>query len=201
MAAERTIFVVDDDASIRDALALLLALHGYSVRSFASAASFLGVTDGDARGIVILDLKLADGDGLSVLRELRTRAPQLPVIMLTAYGDVATARNALRGGAADFLEKPVDEELLLASLAEQAEKSRQVSQAQARVQPVIERLTGREQEILNHLIQGETTREIGVKLGISPRTVETHRANIMEKFGVSRMPELLRLLYQSGVER
>lgn len=199
MAIKATVYVVDDDAGVRDALSLLLTLHGYAVRSFASGQLFLDSIDGNTQGFVILDLRLGDSDGLSILKQLQQQARQLPVIMLTAYGDVATARNALRGGAADFLEKPVDEDQLMTSLKE-LEQRRQANHQQRyrkdELQQTLERLTPRERDILDHLLAGGTAREIAATLGISARTVEAHRAHIMEKFGVSRIPDLLRLLLQ-----
>ncbi len=201
MAVKATVFVVDDDAGVRDALSLLLTLHGYAVRSFASGQLFLDSLDGNSMGFVILDLRLGDSDGISILKQLQQTAPQLPVIMLTAYGDVATARNALRGGAADFLEKPVDEDQLMTSLKELEQRnqsSHQQRQRQDQLAQTLERLTPRERDILDHLLTGGTAREIAAALGISARTVEAHRAHIMEKFGVSRIPDLLRLLLQSN---
>lgn len=201
MANKATVYVVDDDAGVRDALSLLLTLHGYAVRSFASGQLFLDSLDGDAQGFVILDLRLGDSDGLAVLKQLQQRGVTLPVIMLTAYGDVATARNALRGGAADFLEKPVDEEQLMTSLKELEQRQQANDQHRHRrdgLQQTLARLTPRERDILDHLLTGGTAREIAATLGISARTVEAHRAHIMEKFGVSRIPDLLRLLLQPG---
>ena len=121
--------------------------------------------------------------------------------MLTAYGDVATARNALRGGAADFLEKPVDEEQLINSLKELEQRNQASHQQRHRkdeLQQTLARLTPRERDILDHLLAGGTAREIAATLAISARTVEAHRAHIMEKFGVSRIPDLLRLLLQGN---
>ncbi len=201
MSNKATVYVVDDDAGVRDALSLLLTLHGYAVRSFASGQLFLDSIDGNTLGFVILDLRLGDSDGLAILKRMPHVAPQLPVIMLTAYGDVATARNALRGGAADFLEKPVDEDQLLASLREleQRNKTRHDNRhRQDALQQTRDKLTPRERDILDHLLAGGTAREIAATLGISARTVEAHRAHIMEKFGVSRIPDLLRLLLQPG---
>lgn len=204
MSGKATIYVVDDDAGVRDALSLLLTLHGYAVRSFASGQVFLDALTASSQGIAILDLRLGDSDGMAILRQLQQLAAPLPVIMLTAYGDVATARNALRGGAADFLEKPVDESQLLSSLQELERFQQQHTAPQRRhdeLQGIRERLTPREHDILNHLLEGGTAREIAATLGISARTVEAHRAHIMEKFGVSRIPDLLRLLLQRGTDR
>ena len=201
MAIKATIYVVDDDPGVRDALSLLLTLHGYAVRSFADGQLFLDSVDDEAMGFVILDLRLGDSDGLAILKQLQQKAAQLPVIMLTAYGDVATARNALRGGAADFLEKPVDEEQLINSLKELEQRNQASHQQRHRkdeLQQTLARLTPRERDILDHLLAGGTAREIAATLAISARTVEAHRAHIMEKFGVSRIPDLLRLLLQGN---
>jgi len=201
MSVKATVYVVDDDAGVRDALSLLLTLHGYSVRSFASGQLFLDSIDAETQGYVILDLRLGDADGLVILKQLQQQAAQLPVIMLTAYGDVGTARNALRGGAADFLEKPVDEEQLINSLKELEQRHQNTHQQRHRqdgMQQTMSKLTPRERDILDHLLAGGTAREIAATLGISARTVEAHRAHIMEKFGVSRIPDLLRLLLQPG---
>jgi FixJ family two-component response regulator len=205
MTEKGTVYVVDDDAAVRDALVLLLTLYGYSVRAFSGGQSFLDSVDSRTRGCAIVDLRMPDCDGLMVLNELKQRqVSSLPVIMLTAYGDIATARLALRGGAVDFLEKPVNEPQLTASLTEQfdLQKSQAAPLAQhSEAKLAWERLTPRERDIMNRLLDGGTAREIASVLGISTRTVETHRAHILEKFEVNRMPDLLRIWLKHSGQR
>ncbi len=191
-----TVFVIDDDDAVRDSLGLLLELSGQQVRGFASAEEFLAVLGPQTYGCLVLDLRLGGMDGLSLQQELARRQLALPIVMITGHGDVAAARQALKGGAIDFLEKPVDETVLLACVREamqREEQRREQEQQGGSARERLQRLTERESEVMQLVAEGLTSKAIGEQLGISPRTVEVYRARLMEKLQVSSVPELVRL--------
>ncbi len=191
-----TVFVIDDDDAVRDSLGLLLELSGQQVRGFASAEEFLAALGPQTYGCLVLDLRLGGMDGLSLQQELARRQLALPIVMITGHGDVAAARQALKGGAIDFLEKPVDETVLLACVREamqREEQRREQEQQGGSARERLQRLTERESEVMQLVAEGLTSKAIGEQLGISPRTVEVYRARLMEKLQVSSVPELVRL--------
>jgi RNA polymerase sigma factor (sigma-70 family) len=196
------VFIVDDDDAVRDAIGLLLGLRGYATRTFASGTDFLAAIDPEARGCVLLDLRMPDVDGLQVQAELRARGIDLPVVILTAHGDVASARAALKAGAFDFLEKPVDDgvvmKVLEAALARDLEAGKR-SERQRMLREQLARLTPREIEVLGRIVQGRHNREIALELGISPRTVEVYKARIMDKLQVDRLSDLIRIVLDFGM--
>lgn len=178
-----TIFIVDDDASVRDSLGLLLGLRGYRTQIFANAETFLKAFSPAWRGCILLDIRMPGMTGLELYAELRRRECSVPVVIITAYGDVATARAALKVGAADFLEKPVDDELLIDVLRnalgteevrhEEATRGREADRPRA--------FTVREQQVMKLTAEGLPARKIAETLGISPRTVEVYRSRIVHK--------------------
>jgi two-component system, LuxR family, response regulator FixJ len=191
-----TIFVIDDDASVRDSINLILALKGMRTQMFSSAEEFLEAYRPEWRGCILTDLQMPKMTGLELQKALHDRGILLPVVVLTAHGDVSTTRVAMKGGAFDFLEKPVDDEVLLdvlknairedlhrhaAELAEDATRSR------------LARLTPREREVLDLLVEGLSQREIAARLVISPRTVEVYKARMMEKLQCRSLAELIRV--------
>lgn len=195
--AEATVYIVEDDAAVRDSLQLLLRLKGHEVLGFGSADEFLATVGPDSGGCLLLDLRMPGKSGLELQAELVRRGFGLPVVVITAHGDVAAARTAFRAGAVDFLEKPLDEAVLLAAIAaalERDRRRRQTDQAQAAVATRIARLTARERDVMWLAAAGRPNREIASALGLSPRTVEIYKANMMEKLQVQGLPELLRLL-------
>ena len=205
MSAARTrpvVFIVDDDYAVRDALGLLLGLRGYVTRSFVDGSEFLAAIDHQARGCILLDLRMPGIDGLQVQAELAARAIDLPVIILTAHGDVATARSALKAGAFDFLEKPIDDAVLTtvleAALARDEEVGKRAEDRSA-VRERLAKLTPRELEVLQRVVRGRHNREIATELGISPRTVEVYKARIMDKLQVDRLPDLIRIALDFGL--
>lgn len=193
---ESTVYIVEDDAGAREVLAALLTSNGLRVHSFGSAEEFLrhGI---DARpACAVVDLHLPGMSGLDLQAQLPDDEPQLPVIVVTGHGDVATARAALLAGAIDFLEKPVQpQELLdavgaaLAGDAQAIERARMRAQMRQRVA----QLTPREHEVFHRITDGLHNREIASELGISARTVEVHRARLMEKLNARRLADLFRL--------
>lgn len=193
---EPTIFIVDDDAAVRDSLSLLLGLKGFSTRCFASAEDFLAACQPDWRGCLLLDIRMAGMDGLELQQALNSSQIDLPIIFITAHGDVAAARSALKAGASDFLEKPLDDRMLSAAIADALERNaRQRNEAaeENEIASRIARLTAREREVMENVVEGQPNREIARQLGISPRTVEVYKARMMEKMQAHSLPELVRL--------
>jgi len=194
-----TVFIVDDDASVRDALSLLLSLRGYLTATFASAEDLLGALQADWRGCVVVDIRMPGMSGLDLQRCLAQAGPVLPVIVITAHGDVAAARQAFLADAVDFIEKPFDGEQLLAAIETALAGPRAVAnamEASARTHPVSGRLSPREREVMSLMVKGLHNRLIAEELGISPRTVEVHKARVMEKLGARNLVDLVRLVDQ-----
>jgi len=201
MDEEGTVFLVDDDPGVRDSLTLLLSLKGLRTQPFATAESFIETYRPDWSGCVLTDLRMPGMTGLELQAALRERQMEVPVVVLTAHGDVATARAALKNGAFDFLEKPVDDVMLLDVLrnALRADRERRVATtARSTTDQRLERLTEREREILALIAAGHQNRDIAAQLGISPRTVEVHKARIMEKLECRTLAELIRMNLAAG---
>ena len=193
--AEPVVYVVDDDASIRDSLALMLGLAGYSTRLFADAESFLGAYQDGWTGCVVADLRLPGMSGVELQACVRGRGGKLPFVIITAHGDVPAARAAFLGQAVDFIEKPFDD----AQLRTAIETAFALEQQRARGEETrraddekLSRLTSREREVLDHAVRGLHAKEIAAALGISTRTVEVHKTRIMEKLEVRNIAELVR---------
>ena len=195
LGAPLVVYVVDDDASIRDSLALMLGLAGYATRLFADAESFLERFEPAWSGCVVADLRLPGRSGVELQASVRERGSAIPFIVITAHGDVAAARTAFRAQAVDFIEKPFDESQLRAAIdtAFALERQRvQASEMRRSDAARLARLTSREREVLEHSVKGLHAKEIAQLLGISPRTVEVHRARVMEKLEVRNIAELVR---------
>ena len=193
------VYVVDDDASIRDSLALMLGLGGYATRLFADAESFLAAFDPRWSGCVVADLRLPGLSGVDLQARVRERGSAIPFVIITAHGDVPAARAAFRAQAVDFIEKPFeDAQLRAASDTAFALESARLGQAELRRADAdrLARLTPREREVLEHAVEGKHAKEIAVALGISPRTVEVHKTRIMEKLEVRNIAELVRLRFR-----
>lgn len=192
---DATVFVVDDDEGVRESLSALLQASGFAAEAFGEGAEFLASVGPSRRGCVLLDVRLPDMNGLEVLTELAGRGVRLPVVMITAYADVALAVAAMRAGATDFLEKPYAEEALLTSvrsaLRRDAEEADAADDAR-RINDRLAELTPREREVLDRLLVGRQNKQIAYDLGISPRTVEIHRAHVMEKMAAGSLSQLVR---------
>jgi two-component system response regulator FixJ len=191
-----TVFVVDDDPDVRDSLASLLTATNFRVETFESARSFLTSEGLGGPGCLIADVRMPDMDGLELQEELAKRKSKLAVIIITGHGDVPLAVRAMKAGAVDFLEKPFEEERLLASIRRAfAQGYAMHTQAKAveAVSGRIAQLTGREREVLSLVVAGRANKEIARALNISPRTVEIHRAHVMEKMEADSLAELVRL--------
>ncbi|HZP87406.1 MAG TPA: response regulator [Burkholderiales bacterium] len=195
-SARPIVYIVDDDAAVRDSLDVLLRVRGHATRSYSSGSDFLSEVDRNARGCVLLDLRMPGLDGLAIQSMLSSRDITLPVIMLTAHGDVATTRAAMKAGAFDFLEKPFDDDVLRstidAALARDTE-ARAETDRRTELSRLVDRLSARERQVLACVVAGRHNREIAVELGISPRTVEVYKARVMEKLRVERLPDLIRI--------
>jgi FixJ family two-component response regulator len=186
-----TVYIVEDDASVRDSLALMLGLAGYRTVFFPDAETLIAVWRKDWAGCVVADLKLPGASGIELQAELRRRGSGLPFIIITAHGDVAAARAAFRADAVDFLEKPFDHGQLRAAI-QSAFSKEDWRLRRADESGRLALLTAREREVLEHAAKGLHAKEIARALGISVRTVEVHKTRIMSKLGVRNVAELVR---------
>jgi len=197
--AELAVYVVDDDASVRDSLALMLGLAGYATRLFADAESFLAAFDARWSGCVVADLRLPGMSGLEMQARVRERGSRIPFVVITAHGDVPAARAAFLQQAVDFIEKPFDDAQLRAAIDTAfALESERLGDAELRRADAdkLARLTAREREVMEQAVAGKHAKEIAAALGISPRTVEVHKMRIMEKLEVRNIAELVRLRFR-----
>jgi two-component system response regulator FixJ len=199
--SDATVFLIDDDASVRDSLSLLLSLKGMPTQSFAAAEAFLETYRPGCCGCVLTDLQMPKMSGLDLQQTLHDRGISLPVVVLTAHGDVRTTRLAMKRGAFDFLEKPIDHEILLDvlknairedTLRHDAHRTEHVARCR------LERLTPREREVLDMLVEGLSQREIAARLEISPRTVEVYKARMMEKLQCRSLADVVRTAIAAG---
>lgn len=189
------IHLVDDDAAVRDALALLIATVGLRVEKWADPEAFLANFDHHGIGAIVLDIRMPGLSGMAVLDSLRASGADQPVIMLTGHASVDLCRRAFKAGAAEFLEKPVDDEVLLDALQQAVRRHVRSHERHAADQAARTRfaaLTDREREVLGLIVAGLTNKEIGRALSLSPRTVETHRANLFDKLEAPSLAQLIR---------
>jgi RNA polymerase sigma factor (sigma-70 family) len=202
--ASLVVYVVDDDASIRDSLGLMLGLGGYSTRLFADAESLLAAFEEGWAGCVVADLRLPGMSGVELQAQLRSRGSAIPFVIVTAHGDVPAARTAFRARAVDFIEKPFDDAQLRSAIERAFDLERKriegIEVDRAGVEKLA-RLTSREREVLDHAARGLHAKEIAAALGISPRTVEVHKSRIMEKLEVRNMAELVRFAVAAEAPR
>jgi len=200
MTNEQTVFIVEDDAAVRDSLGLLLGLQGFRTQSFSCAEDFLRIYQPSWAGCLLLDVRMPGMNGLELQESLRRQGLALPVIIMTAHGDITTVRTALKSGAVDFLEKPVDPAALLAAVraALDADAARRRAGMEAEgARQRLSVLTARERQVMELVAKGCHNREIAETLGISPRTVEVHKARVMEKLQVQSVPELVRIVLRA----
>lgn len=190
-----TVHVVDDDAAVREALALLLDTAGMHAIAHASAREFLASANLAGPGCAVVDVRMPGMSGLELQEELNRRGAGLPVVLITGHGEIRMAVAALKAGAVDFLEKPFDEDLLLAAVREAVGRAgRQTSGSAAdTLRARRDQLTPREREVMELVVAGHPNKVVGTRLGISARTVEIHRARVMEKMGARTLSELVRM--------
>jgi two-component system response regulator FixJ len=189
------VYVIDDDEAVRSSLSLLLRSEGHSVQEFKSAEDFLENGDLSRGDCAVIDIRMDGMDGLELQESLISKGVQIPTIIVTGHGDVALAVRAMKAGAIDFVEKPYEDEVLLRAVAS-AQSTASKSKDKNRAESAIERLSSlspREREVLSGLMDGLTNKAVARRLGISHRTVEIHRANLMEKAAVTSLAQLVRL--------
>ena len=202
MTDQCEVFVVDDDEAVRKSLCWLLESEDHVARAFGSADALLDDLDAQNPCCVITDVRMPGMSGLTLLAELTSRTPLVPVIVITAHGDVSMAVDAMKNGAFDFVEKPFDEKALLAvvaaAMAESEKRFDNWNQEQA-LQERLDRLTPREREVMQLIIDGNSNRQVAATLEISDKTVEAHRAHIMEKMAVQSFAELVATVVEGRV--
>ena len=198
---EQLIHLVDDDEAIRRSVSFMLRTSGYLVKTWASGVEFLGA-DGLAQGCILLDVRMPEIDGLEVQRRLKDKGILWPVVVMTAHGDTGTAVQAMKNGALDFIEKPFDKGVLTAAIEEAFARLAHAGRRKARAEEAQARLkvlTPREHDVLEGLVRGHPNKTIAFDLGISPRTVEIHRANLMTKLEVASLSDALRVAFAAGL--
>jgi two-component system response regulator FixJ len=202
MANERLVHLVDDDEAIRRAASFMLRTSGFLVKTYASGVEFLAAAAEAKPGCILMDVRMPEMDGLEVQKALRDRGIFLPLIVITGHGDIGLAVDAMKAGAVDFIEKPFPKEGLLRAIEEGFARIEQAGRRHARAEEArarLETLTPRERDVLEGLVRGHPNKTIAYDLGISPRTVEIHRANLMTKLEVPSLSEALRLAFAAGL--
>jgi two-component system response regulator FixJ len=193
----RLVHLVDDDGAIRRSVGFMLKTSGYEVRTYESGVELLKSLPAEP-GCVLLDIRMPGMDGLQVQAELAKRGVSLPVVIMTGHGDVTLAVQAMKAGAVDFIEKPFEKGVLLEAIDHSFDRLRRATESRDRADAAVTKLNGltaREREVLEGLAKGLPNKTIAFDLGISPRTVEIHRANLMTKLGVRSLSEALRIIF------
>jgi len=200
-SASQVVHVIDDDVAVRQSLSFLLSTAGFAVRVHESATGFLEALPATQVGCIVTDVRMPEMDGLELPRRLRARGIAVPVIVITGHGDISLAVEAMKSGAVDFIEKPFDDEVLLgairSALARRAEHAKGETRT-AEVRNRLELLSAREREVLDGLVAGKANKVIAYDLGISPRTVEVYRANVMTKMQADSLSDLVRMVVLEG---
>jgi two-component system response regulator FixJ len=198
---KRLVYLVDDDNAVRRAVSFMLRTADYEVATFKSGNEFVKEADSLSPGCVLLDVRMPGMDGLEVQRVISPRNNVLPVVIMTGHGDIAMAVEAMKAGAVDFLEKPFEKAMLVSALEQgwlRLEKSDRMRLRSSEAAAQLEVLSPRERDVLNGMVEGLPNKAIAHDLGISPRTVEIHRANVMSKLGVKSLSEALRLAFAAN---
>jgi two-component system response regulator FixJ len=199
---ETIVFIVDDEPAIRDSLALLLRSVGLPTRTFASAAEFLAAFRPVDHACLLADVRMPGMSGLELQETLRARGVRLPAIILTGHGDIAMAVRAMKAGASDFIEKPFNDQVLIdavhRALAEAAQPAAGRAADRAAIEARLDTLSPREREVMQFVVEGRPNKVIATRLGLSTRTVEVHRAKVMEKMQAGSLAELVRMALATG---
>ena len=201
MTNSQVVHVIDDDIAVRQSLAFLLSTAGLAVRVHESAVAFLEALPSAKDGCIVTDIRMPEVDGLELQRRLKAMKVQLPVIVITGHGDVALAVEAMKAGAVDFIEKPFDDEVLIASIRSALGRNARDGEREARAAGIRSRLkllSEREAEVLEGLVAGKPNKIIAHELGISARTIEVYRANVMTKMQAGSLSELVRMVLLDG---
>lgn len=195
------VHLIDDDEAVRNSLSFVLEMNDLPARTYGSALEFLAVADGVQTGCVVTDVRMPEMSGLELIRKLKERGVALPVIVITGHGDVPLAVEAMRAGVIDFIEKPFDDEVLLRSIRmalDAKAESDMHAQERHRFEQMLGTLSGREKEVLQGVVAGKMNKVIAYELGISQRTVEVYRANVMSKTHANGLSELVRIALLAG---
>jgi two-component system response regulator FixJ len=201
VANNPVVHVIDDDEAVRDSLAFLLDCEGMAVRTYESALAFLDDTTRREAGCIVTDVRMPGMTGLDLVRRLAALGVKDPVIVITGHADVPLAVQAMKAGVSDFIEKPFDNELLLGAIGRALSESRDRQERDEESRAVaarIDALSGRERQVLDALVEGKPNKIIAFDLGISARTVEIYRANVMSKMGAGSLSELVRMALLAG---
>jgi two-component system response regulator FixJ len=198
MTASGLVHLIDDDEDVRRALSFLLGTAGLAVKVYESASIFLEKCDDFQSGCIVSDVRMPGIDGLELLRQLRNRRARMPVVIMTGHADVPLAVSVMKAGAVDFIEKPFGDDVLLAAIGAAVDRAQRTGRSGAEVQVRLAALTAREKEVLDGLLAGHPNKTIAYDLGLSPRTVEVHRANVMMKMGATSLSELVRMALAAG---
>lgn len=194
-----TVHVVDDEETVRNSLAFLLTAAGFAVRLHRSATDFLAAAPSIRDACLVTDLRMPDMDGIELLQRLRAMPVSIPTVVITGHGDVQMAVKAMKAGALDFIEKPFDDEVLFEAIRRAAAElaGRTSRDGEAAIRSHFALLSEREREVMAGVVKGLSNKAIARDLGISPRTIEVHRANVMAKMEASSLPELVRMVFRA----
>jgi two-component system response regulator FixJ len=202
MPNDAIIYVIDDDDAVRQSLEFLLKTAGIRVRSFDSAKAFLDVLPQVSGGCIVTDVRMPEITGIELLKKVMDVKPDLPVIVITGHGDISLAVEAMKIGAVDFLEKPFDDDQLLGAVKSALDREADMAGRKAEVQQIQDKLaslSNRERQVLEGLVAGNPNKTIAFDLGISPRTVEIYRANLMTKMAANSLSDLVRMAMTAGI--
>lgn len=197
------VYIVDDEAPLRDSLTMLLKSEDFNAQPYASPISFLEAIDSLAEGLILLDLRMPEMSGIEVLKELNLRGISMPIICITGHGDVSTAVEALKLGASDFFEKPFESTKLIERIKScllDQQSQRQMEVFSARAKEIVSKLTPREYEVLHGLVEGLRNKQIAYNMGISIRTVELHRVHVMDKLEAKSLSDVLKIAIAANYE-
>lgn len=196
------VHVIDDDEAMRESLSFLLEASGMSARTYGSAAEFLAGVDAAEPGCVVTDIRMPEMNGLELVAELKARGVTLPIIVITGHGDVPLAVEAMKAGVSDFLEKPFSDDTLLATIRRALDSLAESHSHDAetrRIGEILDQLSPREKDVLRGVVAGKPNKVIAYDLGISPRTVEVYRANVMTKTRANAVSDLVRMAMIAGL--
>jgi FixJ family two-component response regulator len=203
MRSEATVFLVDDEPSVLKAVARLLRSSGFNVETFRSPQEFLDGYDPNTTGCLVLDVAMPGLNGLDLQEALCSKAIELPIIFLTARGDIPMSVKAMKRGAVDFLQKPANDEELLQAIRTGIDRdvaNRQVRADRLGIEQRLATLTAREKEVLRHIISGKPNKQVGADLGVVEKTIKVHRGRIMTKMNVRSLAELVRVTERAGIK-